>query len=240
MNNEKYILEDEDIRSLSQDQWKEYTTFLNNVEREGRIYRNQLEKFCKILQSQYEKGVLFNPNSLQRFPLILSKNFKLILEKITQYRNNIIFNYNGSFNKFHFEGIVEGLQDLIEFSKIYSSGYYWGNSLGKSELEALIPEIEELKTQIEKDLKYFESYSKEKTSAIAEYRYQKEIYDKLSLFGKIKAKLNGTKAKLEEAAKKSNYYNSLSINPDNLESLSNPYQYEEYMSKMEEREGKTL
>lgn len=92
---QKYILNEEDVRNLSPEQRNEYNHFLGTVRDSGIVYQAQLQKFDEILQQQYRSDVLFNPNSLERYPEILAKNINSVIDTITQFRNNAINDKGG-------------------------------------------------------------------------------------------------------------------------------------------------
>ena len=84
-------------------------------------------------------------------------------------------------------------------------------------------------------MSFYQGYYDEKNSAIADYKSKKEAYDRLSLFGKFAARINGKKKELTEAQQKMNYYNSVSL-PSGTQQpgdIVNPCQYDEYLEKQQ-------
>ncbi len=228
---QKYILNEEDVRNLSPEQKNEYNHFLGTVRDSGIVYQAQLQKFDEILQQQYRSGVLFNPNSLERYPEILAKNINSVIDTITQFRNNVI-NDKRVFEQFGFQRIDEGLDVLKKFVETKLQSPRYQNSI---HLKSVLPRIDQLKSQISQDMNFYQGYYDEKISAIANYKSKKEAYDRLSLFGKFAAKINGKKKELTEAQQKKNYYNSAGISSGTQQpgDIVNPYQYDEYLEKQQ-------
>jgi len=233
---EKYILSEGDIRNLPLEQQYAYNQFLSIIYDKGIVYKAQLDSFDEILQQQYRARVLFNPNSLERYPEILAKNLQNVINTITGIRNDAI-NGKRSFKEMNFNLINEGLEILKSFIEGKLRSYR--GSIGVMELEALLPRIEELKSQILKDMQFYQGYNDEKTAAIVDYRIKKEAYEKLSLFGKLAAKINGKKKELSEAQYKNSYYGMAEIAMVNRQpgDIINPYQYEEYLKQQEQSTG---
>ena len=231
---EKYILNEEDVENLSTEQRDDYNNFLNTVRDRGIVYQAQLEKFDKILQEQYKSHVLFNPNGLERYPEILAKNINNVVDAVVQVRNNVI---NGKFvfNQFDFRNIDDGLDVLKKFVEEYTQSYHYQNAIGHQDLEELLPRIEQLKNQLSQDINFYEGYYNEKSDAINNYRQKKEAYDKLSLFGKLTARINGKKKELMEAQQKKDHYSSVKIHTENKQpgAIVNPFQYDEYLEKQQ-------
>lgn len=231
---QKYILREEDVRNLSPEQQNAYNLFLGTIRDSGIVYQAQLQKFDEILQQQYRSGVLFNPNSLERYPEILAKNINSVIDVITQVRNNVI-NGKRVFEQFGFQRIDEGLDVLKKFveTKLQSSLYQ--NSIGRQDLESVLPRINQLKSQISQDMSFYQGYHDEKISAIADYRSKKEAYDRLSLFGKLAARINGKKKELTEAQQRNAYYNSARISSLTQQpgDIVNPYQYDKYLERQQ-------
>lgn len=231
---QKYILSEEDVRNLSPEQQNEYNHFLGTVRDSGIVYQAQLQKFDEILQQQYRSGVLFSPNSLERYTEILAKNVNSVIDTITQVRNNVI-NGKRVFEQFGFQRIDEGLDVLKKFVETKLQSPHYQNSLGHQDLEAVLPRIDQLKSQITQDMSFYQGYYDEKISAIADYRRKKEAYDRLSLFGKLAARINGKKKELTEAQQKNVYYNSARISSGTQQpgDIVNPYQYDEYLERQQ-------
>lgn len=231
---QKYILSEEDVRNLSREQQNEYNQFLGTVRDSGIVYQSQLQKFDEILKQQCRSGVLFNPNSLQRYPKVLAKNINSVIDAITQVRNNVI-NGKRVFDQFSFQRIDEGLDVLKKFVETKLQSPQYQNSLGDQDLEAVLLRINQLKNQISQDISFYQGYYDEKISAIADYRSKKEAYDRLSLFGKLTARINGKKKELTEAQQKNAYYNSARISSGIQQpgDIVNPYQYDEYLERQQ-------
>lgn len=231
---QKYILNEEDVRNLSPEQKNEYNHFLGTVRDSGIVYQAQLQKFDEILQQQYRSDVLFNPNSLERYPEILAKNINSVIDTITQFRNNAI-NDKGGFEQFGFQKINEGLDVLKKFVETKLQSPHYQNSIGYSDLKSVLPRIDQLKSQISQDMNFYQGYYDEKISAIANYKSKKEAYDRLSLFGKFAARINGKKKELTEAQQKKNYYNSARLSSVTQQpgDIVNPCQYDEYLEKQQ-------
>ena len=231
---QKYILSEEDVRNLSREQQNEYNQFLGTVRDSGIVYQSQLQKFDEILKQQCRSGVLFNPNSLQRYPKVLAKNINSVIDAITQVRNNVI-NGKRVFDQFSFQRIDEGLDVLKKFVETKLQSPQYQNSLGDQDLEAVLLRINQLKNQISQDISFYQGYYDEKISAIADYRSKKEAYDRLSLFGKLAARINGKKKELTEAQQKNAYYNLARISSGIQQpgDIVNPYQYDEYLERQQ-------
>ena len=231
---QKYILSEEDVRNLSREQQNEYNQFLGTVRDSGIVYQSQLQKFDEILKQQCRSGVLFNPNSLQRYPKVLAKNINSVIDAITQVRNNVI-NGKRVFEQFSFQRIDEGLDVLKKFVETKLQSPQYQDSLGDQDLEAVLLRINQLKKQISQEISFYQGYYDEKISAIADYRSKKEAYDRLSLFGKLAARINGKKKELTEAQQKNAYYNlaRLSSGIQQPGDIVNPYQYDEYLERQQ-------
>ena len=234
---QKYILTEEDVRNLPEDQRRDYEDFMNTVRDTGTIYKAKLEKFDEIIQSQYKTGVLFNPNSLERYPEILSKNLSIILDQVVQYRNDVI-QEKRSFSEFNFQNINEGLEELKKFVETKLNVPNYQNSLGFSELRDILPRIDQIENQISQDMKHFQGFKDEKHAAKVEYKFRKGEYDRLSTFGKLRARLSGQKQELDEAQRKNAHFNSQEVrfkNPE-LGEMFNPSQYDEYLEQQKQKE----
>lgn len=212
--NQKYILSEEDVRNLSSEQQNAYNQFLDTIYDRGIVYETQLTSFNEILEQQYKSGVLFNPNHLERYPEILAKNLQNVIDTITRVRNDAI-NERRSFKEINFDLINQGLEVLKRFIEAKLQNPHYGNSIGSKDLESLLPRIEQLESQISKDMQFYQGYHDEKTAALVDYRRKKEVYDKLSLFGKLAARINGKKKELSEAQQQNAYYNSAKISMEN-------------------------
>ena len=70
---------------------------------------------------------------------------------------------------------------------------------------------------------------------ITQEKSKKEAYDRLSLFGKLAARINGKKKELTEAQQKNAYYNlaRLSSGIQQPGDIVNPYQYDEYLERQQ-------
>lgn len=231
---QKYILSEEDVRNLTPEQQREYNNFLGTVRDSGIVYQAQLQKFDEILQQQYKSGVLFNPNGLERYPEILAKNINGVIDTITTFRNNSISGER-VFKQFGFQKIDEGLDVLKNFVETKLQSSLYRNSVGYLDLQSVLPRIDQLKSQISQDMSFYQGYYDEKNSAIADYRSKKEAYDRLSLFGKLAARINGAKKELTEAQQKNAYYNSSKISSGTQQpgDIVNPYQYDEYLERQQ-------
>lgn len=227
---QKYFLSEEDVRKLSSDQQNDYNLFLGTVYNSGVVYQAQLDKFDEILQQQYRTGVLFNPNVLERYPEILAKNINGVVDTITKVRNDSI-NGKRVFEQSRFQGISEGLDVLKKFVEGKLQNPHYQKSLGRENLELVISKIDQLKNQVSQDMNFYQNYQDEKISAIVNYNNKKEAYDKLSLFGKLVARVNGMKKELAKAQQKNDYYNSAKISSGAQQpgDIVNPYQYDEYL-----------
>ncbi len=228
---QKYILSEGDIRNLSPEQQAAYNHFLGTIFGKGIVYEDQLESFDEILQQQYKSGVLFNPNSLESYPEILAKKLQNIIATITSVRNDVI-NGKRVFEEYDFLRINEGLEVLKRFTEVrLQSSHYIGNE----DLKSLLSRIEQLESQIAKDMQFYQGYFNEKTAAIVDYRNKKAAYDQLSWFGKIAARINGRKKELTEAQQKNIYYNTAMASMRNQQpgDIVNPYQYDEYLERQQ-------
>ncbi len=233
----KYILTEEDVRNLPEDQRREYEDFIDTVKETGTVYKAKLEKFDEILQGQYKTGVLFNPNGTQRYLETLSKNVSNILDQVVQYRNDVIHEKK-DFNEYNFQNINEGLEELKRFINVKLQSYTYKDTFGSSELKDLLLRIDEIENQISQDMEHFQGFKDEKQSAINEYRYLKGRYDQLSPLGKLRAKMSGQKQELDEAQRKNFHFNSQESrfkNPE-LGEMLNPYQYDEYLERQKQEE----
>ena len=234
---QKYILTEEDVRNLPEDQRRDYEDFMNTVKETGVVYKAKLEKFDEILQGQYKTGVLFNPNGTQRYLETLSKNVSNILDQVVQYRNDVIHEKK-SFNEYNFQNINEGLEELKRFINVKLQSYTYKDTFGSSELKDLLPRIDEIENQISQDMKHFQGFKDEKHAAKVEYKFRKGEYDRLSTFGKLRARLSGQKQELDEAQRKNAHFNSQEArfkNPE-LGEMLNPYQYDEYLKQQKQKE----
>lgn len=231
---QKYFLSEEDVRKLSSDQQNDYNLFLGTVYNSGVVYQTQLDKFDEILQQQYRTGSLFNPNALERYPEILAKNINGVVDTITQVRNDSI-NGKRVFEQSRFQGISEGLDVVKRFVEGKLQNPHYQKSLGRENLELVISRIDQLKNQVSQDMNFYESYQDEKVSAIVNYNNKKEAYDKLSLFGKLVARVNGMKKELADAQQKNTYYTSAKISSGAQQpgDIVNPYQYDEYLERQQ-------
>lgn len=229
---EKYFLTESDIKNLSIEQQDAYNNFMKTINDRGIVYKEQLEKFDEILKSQYSNHVLFNPNSMERYLEILAKNLESVISAIVDFRNDVI-NERRDFNLFHFQNVLEGLDVLTEFINKYLKSYHYGNSFGDDDLKSLLPIIQQLKDQIHSDLQYFQGYKEEKSKARVDFEAKKEAYDRLSMFGKIAAVVNGKKKELDEATRKYAYYGSVKTAITKPTNIDNPYQYEEYIESQQ-------
>lgn len=229
---QKFILTEKDVRNLSPKQQTAYNRFLDTVRDSGIVYHEQLKEFDEILKQQYRLGVLFNPNSLERYPLILAKNLNSVIDTITQVRNNVI-NGKRVFSQYGFQLIDDGLEVLKKFVETKLQSPHYQNSIGYPDLESILSRIDQLNGQISQDMSFYQSYDDEKRSAIADYRIKKEAYDKLSLFGKFAAKIIGKKKELRKAEEKNDYYNSVRFREKTQQpgDIVNPYQYVEYLER---------
>ena len=234
---QKYILTEEDVRNLPEDQRRDYEDFMNTVKETGVVYKAKLEKFDEILQGQYKTGVLFNPNGTQRYLETLSKNVSNILDQVVQYRNDVIHEKK-SFNEYNFQNINEGLEELKRFINVKLQSYTYKDTFGSSELKDLLPRIDEIENQISQDMKHFQGFKDEKHAAKVEYKFRKGEYDRLSTFCKLRARLSGQKQELDEAQRKNAHFNSQEArfkNPE-LGEMLNPYQYDEYLKQQKQKE----
>lgn len=242
---EKYILNDEDINHLTQEQRGQYISFMETVYDTGVINKKQLEDFEKILHQQYEKRVLFNPNGLERYPEIFVKNVNAVLDTITNFRNDVISGKKPLRN-FTFQNIDEGLDILkknIEI-KVGRDDYKFRNSGGNqvgthrdfSKYNSVLSRIDDLKAQLSVDMKFYKGFTDERNNARNDYQQKKEAYDNLSLFGKVVARINGKKRELTEAARREHYYGNVKMSFPVSGDIDNPFQYDEYVERMQAEE----
>lgn len=231
---EKYILSDEDVRNLSSEQQKQYNSFWGAIHDSGIVYPAQLQYFAEILRQQYRLGVLFNPNDLERYPQILSKNINSVIDAITQVRNDVI-NGKRVFEQANFQRIDEGLDVLKNFVEINLQNPHYKNSIGHYDLESVLPRIDQLKGQLSQDMTFYPKYNDEKASAIADYKSKQAAYDCLSLFGKLAARINGKKKELTEAQLKNDYYYGEEIRYKMPQpgDIINPYKYNDYLERQQ-------
>ena len=230
---EKYILSEEDIKNLSPEQQYAYNQFLNTIRNKGVIYDVELRSFDEILQQQYESGVFGKGDINVQYPRVLAANLQNIIDTITGVRNDTI-NGKRSFGQFNFSKINEGLEVLKSFTEKTLQGPR-GHAIGRQDLESVLPRIEQLESQISKDIQFFQGYSDERTAAINDYRNKKAAYDRLSLFGKLAARVNGKKEELSEAQQKNAYYNTEKVGGGSPQpgDIVNPYQYDEYVERQQ-------
>jgi len=185
----------------------------------------ELKKFCSEEEINSHLYMI-NADNDGDIHFLLDGIWNFGTEKINVPRTEMNFNL-----------INEGLEILKSFIEGKLRSYR--GSIGVMELEALLPRIEELKSQILKDMQFYQGYNDEKTAAIVDYRIKKEAYEKLSLFGKLAAKINGKKKELSEAQYKNSYYGMAEIAMVNRQpgDIINPYQYEEYLKQQEQSTG---
>lgn len=184
---------------------------------------------------------MFNPNNTEIYPKILAENVNYIINAIIKYRNGVI-NETHLASQFGFQYIAEGLDVLKKHVERYMQSPHYQGSIGYYELRDLLPKIDQLKAQIIQDMNFYKGYKAEKDSARVNYKAKKQAYDNLSLFGKLAAKINGTKKDLMEAQEKYRYYNDVkltartpnSTEPNSTE-ITNPYQYENYLAQQLEQ-----
>lgn len=229
---EKYVLSDEDVNALSNEQFREYRDFLDTVYNSGIVYSAKLEKYDAILEQQYTAGVLYNPNSQQRYLKILAENLQVVVNAIVKVRNFAI--NSGSFDPIRFKQIDEGLVELKKFIERKLENPRNG-SIGFIDLEAVLSNVERLENQVLQDLSFYQEFKNEEFSAISDYKRKQAEYDRLSLFGKFAARVNGKKKELTDARQKSVYYSSARHAVFNSKpgDIVNPFQYEEYLKKQQ-------
>lgn len=223
---EKNFLTSEDILHLSPEQSNLYNQFINSIRQNGIIHKYELEEYAKILKQQYEKGILTNVTIHDRYTEILVANLNKIVDEITEKRNDFIG------NSIDLSYINEGLDILKEF---LNRGNLVDNHTGSPDLKRLLDRIDQLQKQISQDIKYYASYSQEKQKAYTDYKWKQEQYDNLSLFGKLAARINGKKRKLEAA--RHNYTSKFGMEtPSNRRQegqIFNSTSYEEYLKSQE-------
>lgn len=230
----KYFLSEDDVRHLSDEQRKNYNIFFRAILDSGIVYEAYLEDFDNILQQQYRSGVLYKPNDRERYLEILAKNINSIIDAIIKFRNDAI-NDKRSFSKYGFEEINKGLDVLKRFVNNKLQNPHYLNSYGYQDLKSVLPRIDQLKSQISQDISFYQGYSDEKTSVIADFLSKKQAYDSLSLFGKLAARINGKKKELKEAEQKKTYYTTIKIStePQQPGDIVNPSQYDDYIKRQQ-------
>lgn len=233
MEERKYILTEEDVRKLSVNDRYTYDKFMYRVYNDGVIYEHELSEYNDLLYKQYRSRNLFNPNGLERYPEILSKNLQIVLDAVIKVRNDII-NEKRVFNPYHFSNLAEGLEKLIKF--VEKNILQYRGSFGISELEELLKKINQLKNQVSIDIKFYSDYHDKKMKAKFDYEHKKEQYDSLSLFGKIVSLINGKKKELEEASIKASDYYSVKLDRGEKSDIINPWKYEQYIEEHQEEQ----
>lgn len=233
------------LNNLTEEQRGQYNSFMKTIYDTGVINQKQLEDFEVILKQQYKEGVLFNPNNLDRYPEIFAKNINVVLDTITNFRNDIISGKRPLGN-FTFQNIDRGL-DVLKNNlegKVGMDNYQFnniaGNVVGKhrefSEYKTVLSRIDDLKAQLSVDMKFYKGFTDERSNARNNYQQKKEAYDKLSLFGKAVARINGKKRELTEAAKREYYYENVKRTNPVFGDIDNPFQYDDYIERMQAEE----
>lgn len=232
----KFDLTEEDVRNLPDDKRKEYEDFIETVRETGVVYKAKLEKFDEVLNGQYDSDVLYRGGQ-QNYLQVVAQNISNVLDLVVQYRNDVIHEKR-EFNKMGFENINKGLEDLKSFINTKLQSYTYNDTIGSGKLKDLLPRIDQIEDQISKDIEHFQGFKDEKHAAKVEYKFRKGEYDRLSTFGKLRARLSGQKQELDEAQRKNAHYNSQEarINNPELGEMFNPSQYDEYLEQQKKKE----
>lgn len=234
----KYFLNEEDVRNLTEEQRRVYDRLMRNVMEGEQIFPADLSDFNEILREQYEKKNLYNPNISDQYFVILSKNLNNILNYIVNVRNDIV-NEKRALNDNIFRDIHTSLDVLEKFIKTqlnrdtYSSYAGMSGYIGSDDLKNVLSRVEQLKSQLLQDMEFYQGFKDKKVSAKVKYMAQKDNYDKLSLFGKLVAKVNGTKKELKEANLNYNFYNVGGLGSPKPGEIYNPLRYEEYLKTVQ-------
>lgn len=229
MEEKKYILSEEDIKKLPDEQQIAYKVFLDNVEKNCDFDSFQLKSFVEILKQQWKAGVLYHAISYN-FPEILAKNINNIIDKIVKYRNDVI-GEKFTFDRFKFlqiEGMLKVLKDTVEDELSYIGD---SDPFGKDDLKSVLTRIEQIISQISLDAEFYGSFIQEKHYAVNNYKSKKEKYDKLSLFGKLAARINGQKKELDAAQKEASDYSigRIELDPEATGIRKNNASYLQYI-----------
>lgn len=230
----KNFLSEEDVRHLPNDQQIQYKLFLDKIRDHGTFDKLYFNKFEDILEEQYRTGALHDALTGNRFPEILAANINAIVNQIIEFRNNKIED-GVLFDVYKFKDIYQGIEKLEQLVKFRSDHNVYEGMFGAGLFEDNLPRIQQLKNQVAQDISFYQGYSEEKTNAIDNYLQKKEAYDKLSLFGKFAAIVNGQKKALQEAKKQNDYYDSGEYDSNNHHpgGIVNPFQYDEYLEKQQ-------
>lgn len=236
MDDIKYVLTEEDVRKLPQDDERRYTTIMDRLYQNGTISRVDLEYLDDLLQQQYSHGLLRNASPYNLYTRILARNLNGVVDIVLKNRNEMV-NGNKLADEFTYGKMLEGLNEMKKMIEEKLPRYQARNTFGTEELEGLLSRIDALREQVSKDMQFDKGFKQAKSDALARYKVLKEQYDRLSLFGKLAARVNGKAQELKEAKEEHLYYGNVNVplSANNTENIVNSPQYQEYIDQQLEQ-----